>query len=479
MNAVGTKKSPPQAWKQVFDERKPPRRVRGIWRRYQDLYAALDANNGKAYYYPLHVDTVPQAVLARQALKQLQKEGKLLPPAEMNLSGVAPAKATKTDIAAATMTLAEAVAGYQKDRDALKTKDEATGAREDSGLAFWVEKFGKMLLAEVSEGTLIDFGTWRRQVVAKTNKQRTALSKIGFPARKLAHVSGRTLDLNVLALSHVREWAKAKGHLPKTAPKLEWKKLAEKPGQDELLTPEQMDDLCNAALLDAKTLELIDKRSRHLRAANAASGQYFHDYMRLLQHSGGRENETTMQAWPNVVWSRNAEFDGDGGRKFRKGDRIPGKLKFPGEYAKAGGGEPAEDRWVPFHQDLEDHLKVMYERRDPSSDWMFPARRGRPGHTLRFHKQLERVKRELRAKYCESHPDEEEKSFWFDRVTFQWFRHYFISHSVMAGIDYKTIATWVSHRDGGVLIGRLYGHLDTTHSEEMSDKLTKHLAARR
>ncbi len=474
MNTLGTAKSQ-TPWQQVYDAHKPPRRVRGIWRRKGRLYAKLDANNGKQYFYPLHADTVPEAVSARQALKMIQKGGKLFPPAEMDLSGDKP---KKTDTAIPTMTLAEAVEGYQKDRDALKTKDEATCNREDSGLALWVKKFGKMLLADMTDGTLIDFGTWRRDVVRQANKQRATQTKGGGAPRKPAHVSGRTLDLNVLAISHVRDWAKTKGHLPKTAPDLEWKQLAEKPAPDELLTPEQLDELCNAALLDPKTLELIDKRYRHLRVANAASGQYFHDYMRLMQHTGARENETTLQAWPNVTWSRIAEFDGDGGHLCRKGDRVPGKIFFPGRNAKAGGGKPAEDRWIPLHQDLEDHLKAMYERRDPSSDWMFPARRGRPGHTLRFHKQLERVKRELREKYCPD-PKDADKSFWFDRVTFQWFRHYFISHAVMAGIDYKTIAYWVSHRDGGVLIGRLYGHLDTMHSEQMSDKLSAHLAARR
>tara|TARA_B110000438_G_C15265159_1_gene415875 strand:+ start:59 stop:418 length:360 start_codon:yes stop_codon:yes gene_type:complete len=39
-------------------------------------------------------------------------------------------------------------------------------------------------------------------------------------------------------------------------------------------------------------------------------------------------------------------------------------------------------------------------------------------------------------------------------------RHHFISYAVMSGIDYFTIACWVGHRDGGVLIGRVYGHLN-------------------
>jgi len=260
---------------------------------------------------------------------------------------------------------------------------------------------------------------------------------------------------------------------------LPWQKLAAPPAEDELLKPGQMNELCNAALLPPEKLELVDKKYRHLMAENLVTGQYFYDYLRLLQHSGGRENETTMQAWPNVTWSRTADFDGDGGENVKKGDRVPGKLFFPGKFAKKGGGKPAKDRWVTFNTLLEEHLLAMFARRDPSSDWMFPSSRkikeeGKSkGHTLRFHKQLERVKRTLRENNCE---EGDEKSYWFDRVTFQWFRHYFISHCVMAHIDYKTIADWVSHRDGGILIAKLYGHLNTEHHEDMSDKLSKYQA---
>jgi integrase len=51
-------------------------------------------------------------------------------------------------------------------------------------------------------------------------------------------------------------------------------------------------------------------------------------------------------------------------------------------------------------------------------------------------------------------------------------RHYFISTCVMAGIDYMTIAKWVGHRDGGVLIGKTYGHLNREHMQKMAGKLT-------
>jgi len=468
MKAIGARKQARNGWQKVFDAHKPPRRVRGLWRRGEEIYANLNASNGNTYFYPLHMDTVPQAVVARQALKSLQAEDKLLPPSGLDTSN------TKKPVpkAPASLALAEAVAGYQKSRDTLKCKDEATCAREDSGLKLWVEKFGTMAFADVKSGTLTDFAEWRMECVEEINEK---LEEEGS-TRKPAHLSGRTIDLNVLALNHVRDWAIEKRHLPEDMPVWKWKKMAGAPAPDELLTPEQMDELCNQALLDPETLKLLDPRYVHLQAANAASGQYFHDYMRLLQHSGARENETTEQQWPNVTWSGIAKHDGDGSPDFKKGDRIPGKLFFPGKFAKAGGGKPAEDRWVTLHQDLDEHLQAMYARRDPSSDWMFPKRRGAKGHTLRFHRQLERVKRELREKNCEPG---DEKFYWFDRVTFQWFRHYFISHAVMAGIDFKTIAHWVSHRDGGVLIGKLYGHHDERQMQQMSAKMTAHLLSRR
>ena len=483
MNALG-KKKPADAWHQVNDEHRPPRRVRGLWRRYDIHYANLYANDGKQYFYPLHgAATVPEAISKRQALKVIQRAGHLAPPRQMAADEAETLRiklqeAETEEEGLPAFTLAEAVDGYRKDRDALRSKDPDTCAREDSGLLMWCEKFGDVLFEEITEGTLLDFATWRMERVEAINEERSANAAKGEAGRKPAHLAGRTLDLNVMALEHVRDWAKLKGHLPKNAPDWVWKDLATTPSKDELLAPEQIDELCNAGLLDPEDLELIDKRYRHLRVAQAASGQSFHDYLRLLQHAGGREQETTMQCWSFVTWSRAAKHDGDGGRKFKKGDHIPGNLFFPGENAKAGGGEPADDRRVGLHADLEAHLKAMYERRDPSTDWMFPARSGE-GHTLRYNKQLDRVKKELREKYCGDHPGTEKQSFWFDRITFQWFRHYFISHCVMAGIDYKTIAYWVSHRDGGVLIGKLYGHLDTTHSEEMTDKLSAHLESRR
>ena len=58
-----------------------------------------------------------------------------------------------------------------------------------------------------------------------------------------------------------------------------------------------------------------------------------------------------------------------------------------------------------------------------------------------------------------------------DGVGYHDCRHYFISHAVMSGIDYMTIARWVGHKDGGVLIGRVYGHLNDEHAKRQAKRL--------
>jgi len=57
-------------------------------------------------------------------------------------------------------------------------------------------------------------------------------------------------------------------------------------------------------------------------------------------------------------------------------------------------------------------------------------------------------------------------------VGFHDLRHYFCSMCVMAGIDFMTIATWLGHKDGGILVGKVYGHLLDEHRQKMAAKLT-------
>src|ERR1017187_7423879 len=51
-------------------------------------------------------------------------------------------------------------------------------------------------------------------------------------------------------------------------------------------------------------------------------------------------------------------------------------------------------------------------------------------------------------------------------------RHYLVSNAIEAGVDFKTIAAWVGHKDGGLLVAKTYGHLRDTHSFEMAKRMT-------
>src|SRR5271156_2347645 len=51
-------------------------------------------------------------------------------------------------------------------------------------------------------------------------------------------------------------------------------------------------------------------------------------------------------------------------------------------------------------------------------------------------------------------------------------RHFFCSNAIEAGCDFKVIAGWLGHKDGGVLVARTYGHLRNEHSEAMAKKIT-------
>lgn len=47
-------------------------------------------------------------------------------------------------------------------------------------------------------------------------------------------------------------------------------------------------------------------------------------------------------------------------------------------------------------------------------------------------------------------------------------RHYFVSNAIERNIPFHVIASWVGHKDGGLLVAKTYGHLRDTHSAEMA-----------
>lgn len=50
-------------------------------------------------------------------------------------------------------------------------------------------------------------------------------------------------------------------------------------------------------------------------------------------------------------------------------------------------------------------------------------------------------------------------------------RHIFATRCIEAGVDFKTLAEWLGHQDGGVLCAKVYGHLCKKHSSAMAKKV--------
>jgi hypothetical protein len=50
-------------------------------------------------------------------------------------------------------------------------------------------------------------------------------------------------------------------------------------------------------------------------------------------------------------------------------------------------------------------------------------------------------------------------------------RHYFIRHAIEQQIDYRVIADWVGHTDGGAHIGRTYGGYNLQNPLEMASRM--------
>lgn len=102
-------------------------------------------------------------------------------------------------------------------------------------------------------------------------------------------------------------------------------------------------------------------------------------------------------------------------------------------------------------------LRELLAELPPDTAWLFPsAQRGeRDIHAQTLRESLRVVRKRAGLTW----------------VGFHDLRHFFASQCVMAGLDFMTIAHWLGHQDGGILVGKVYGHLADTHKKEAARKL--------
>ena len=232
--------------------------------------------------------------------------------------------------------------------------------------------------------------------------------------RRAQGVKPQTINLDVIALSNALRYAVDRGWLTAAADIPRVKRLKPQPGAKRpLLAPEDIGRLlaaCRAGVTQ-----------------NAVLLRYFLSFLALC---GARENEALAVRWADVDFeSRLVTTGADGKAKTRH-------------------------RSVNFSGELEALLTEMHASRQPDSEFLFPSpQRGEqdtPARSLR--ESFDRVRR----------------AAGMSRVGFHDFRHFFASTCVMGGIDFMTIAYWLGHNDGGVLVGKVYGHLADDHKSRMA-----------
>jgi integrase len=331
-------------------------------------------------------------------------------------------------------TIAQAVAVME----ALRTKRRDTGLDAQMRRAPKFGVYADQYLDAISAGSgakkhRVVIGEkamlkqWRKHLGdIRLDQIRKALVNDFITKRLKAGRSPRTCNLNVIVLRNVIKRAIEDGHLPANP-------IA---GLKPLKVTTKKRSLCSAAEID-KIAEAASETRTNEKGETVPvtqNAEQFADYIRFLQFTGAREKEAL-----NVKW---ADVDSDGGRVTIGAD---------------GDTKNHKGRTVDFNPKLSALLAGMRRRRAPDSDWLFPSpQRGDkdiPARSFRESLNLTRTAAKM------------------PKFGFHDCRHHFISMAVMSGVDFMTIASWVGHQDGGVLIGKVYGHLANEHKKAMAEKL--------
>lgn len=229
-----------------------------------------------------------------------------------------------------------------------------------------------------------------------------------------AGVSARTANLEIVALRNILKSA-IEDKLITTLPT--FKRLKEIKTARRCLTTAEVEAVAAAA----KTAPM--------------TGQMVHDFILLMAFSGGRWAETLRLRWQDV-------------------DLDQKQLHF----GMDGLSKNGERRAVDFNSRLENHLLDMSKRRAPENDYLFPSPKRNEHknfHAITFNKTL----RDARV------------AAGVNDFTCHLCRHYFASMALMSKVDVHTVASWLGHKDNGVLLAKTYSHLLNEHKREQAQRV--------
>lgn len=390
--------------------------MRGLWQRSGKFYANLtvtdDLGNKSSRWVPLEGATLTEAKADYDRLKVERADDRVRP------LGLTP-------------TLRKYIEDHYLSQLNASGKRASTIEKETGYLKKWMEKIGEVRLNKLRPFHLSRF--------------LTELTGKGFV--------GRSVNLYLIAIRGAIKAALRDGFLKPPLPfeGISWLRVDQKTRQ--LFTSAEVDRICGVA--------------RHA----SKNGQQFVDYLRFLQYSGARRSEALRVRWRDVDLNR-------------------GHVTIGAE----GDSKNRQPRHVDLNPRLRAHLVDMKSRRQPDSEWLFPSpQRGdkdEPVQTFMESLRLTRGATEIQCRQCGWQAVNETvtecpkcKRTDFDRLEllkgaklkgfgFHDLRHHFISYAVMSGVDFMTVASWCGHKDGGILIGKVYGHLAEGHRKAQAARVT-------
>ena len=258
---------------------------------------------------------------------------------------------------------------------------------------------------------------WKVHLGAVQLGKITAPMVKAYLERRLSQgVSARTINIELVAFYAVLKLAVDRGVIPSF---VRVRQLRQKPPPKRTLVSSQE----------------IERLIAACRPEVTKNADLLRFYLRFLALSGAREKEALRVRWSDVDFTNRQVTIG-----------------------ASGESKTGRHRTVNLSREFEELLSEMNKNRQPDSSFLFPSpQRGSQDLPARTMRESFRAVR---------------KAAHLPHLNFHDMRHHFASVAVMGGIDFMTIASWLGHSDGGILVGKVYGHLADAHKARMADGLS-------
>jgi integrase len=325
--------------------------------------------------------------------------------------------------------LVDAIESFKAD---ARSQDKRASTQKNLQIYYnlWVDQLGQKSVKQIRKADILQI--------------RQKLRSEGYPGFTRGKVGRKTGNHYVEALMQVLKFCEENEQI--TALPVVRREKA--PRGEEKPRPEIMDDVQFRRLLAAcfgpvpKRRLVRDESGRMIKQyageqspLSEGNATLLHNYLRFLALTGAREQEAYRVKWADVDLERRVVTIGSDG------------------LSKSG-----KPRDVNFSPELERLLHEIKAGRQPDSSYLFPS--------------PQRGERDIPAKTLRPSFRCVREAAGLPKLAFHAFRRLFISKCVMAGTDYKTIASWVDHKDGGILIGNTYSFLTADHKADAAKRLT-------